>query len=100
MVFLVLVFVDASVRSRTYQVEKKNNSPAGTTCFSLKEHQNHHSLPLIMPVILPSYGERASEMLITQLTKNYKATVMLSDVSVFDCFNLLNVKSTLTLKKE
>jgi len=34
-----------------------------------------------MPVILPSYGERASEVLIAQLTKNYKATVMLSDVS-------------------
>lgn len=33
-----------------------------------------------MPVILPSYGERASEVLIAQLTKNYKATVMLSDV--------------------
>lgn len=36
-----------------------------------------------MPVILPSYGERASEVLIAQLTKNYKATVMLSDVSRF-----------------
>jgi hypothetical protein len=34
-----------------------------------------------MPVILPSYGERASEVLIAQLTKNYKATVVLSDVS-------------------
>ncbi|CAF3411085.1 unnamed protein product [Rotaria socialis] len=43
------------------------------------EHQSRHSLPLIMPVILPSYGERASEVLIAQLTKNYKATVMLSD---------------------
>ncbi|CAF0739737.1 unnamed protein product [Rotaria sp. Silwood1] len=43
------------------------------------EHQNRYSLPLIMPVILPSYGERASEVLIAQLTKNYKATVMLSD---------------------
>ncbi len=47
----------------------------------MKEHQNRLSLPLIMPVILPSYGERASEVLIAQLTKNYKATVMLSDVS-------------------
>ncbi|CAF4173810.1 unnamed protein product [Rotaria sp. Silwood2] len=43
------------------------------------EHQNRYSLPLIMPVILPSYGERASEVLIAQLTKNYKATIMLSD---------------------
>ncbi len=48
--------------------------------ISLKEHETRHSLPLIMPVILPSYGERASEVLIEQLTKNYKATVMLSDV--------------------
>jgi hypothetical protein len=37
-----------------------------------------------MPVILPSYGERASEVLIAQLTKNYKATVMLSDVNKFN----------------
>jgi len=36
-----------------------------------------------MPVILPSYGERASEVLIAQLTKNYKATVMLNDVRSF-----------------
>lgn len=70
--------------SLSYVSSRKNNPPGGTTGFSLKEHQNHHSLPLIMPVILPSYGERASEMLITQLTKNYKATVMLSDVSVLD----------------
>jgi hypothetical protein len=41
-----------------------------------------------MPVILPSYGERASEVLIAQLTKNYKATVMLSDVSEFNWNNL------------
>ena len=34
-----------------------------------------------MPIILPSYGERASEVLIAQLTKNYKATIMLSDVN-------------------
>ena len=39
-----------------------------------------------MPVILPSYGERASEVLIAQLTKNYKATVMLSDVSELTFF--------------
>ena len=47
----------------------------------VKEHQARHSLPLIVPVILPSYGERASEMLLTQLTENYKATVILNDVS-------------------
>jgi hypothetical protein len=39
-----------------------------------------------MPVILPSYGERASEALIEKLTKNYKTTVMLNDVR-----NLLGV---------
>ncbi len=54
----------------------------------MKEHQNRHSLPLIMPVILPSYGERASEVLIAQLTKNYKVTIMLSDVSEFSPFSI------------
>jgi hypothetical protein len=41
-----------------------------------------------MPVILPSYGERASEVLIAQLTKNYKVTIMLSDVSEFSPFSI------------
>jgi hypothetical protein len=54
--------------------------------FSLKEHESRHSLPLIMPVILPSYGERASEVLITKLTKKFKATIILSDVSEHKMF--------------
>ncbi|CAF0728494.1 unnamed protein product [Adineta ricciae] len=43
------------------------------------EHDSSHNLPLIMPVILPSYGERASEALIEKLTKKYKATILLSE---------------------
>ncbi|UJR33441.1 hypothetical protein I4U23_020886 [Adineta vaga] len=43
------------------------------------EHESRYSLPLIMPVILPSYGERASEALITKLTKKYKATIILNE---------------------
>ena len=58
-----------------------------SSMFSFNERQSHQSLPLIVPVILPSYGERASEVLIAQLTKNYKATVVLSDVSDLNCMN-------------
>ena len=83
MVFFVLVFMDASLCFGQLGVrffQFKLTFPSIFFLF-LKEHQTYHSLPLIMPIILPSYGERASEMLITQLTKNYKATVMLNDVS-------------------
>ena len=48
-----------------------------------QEHDSSHNLPLIIPVILPSYGERASEALIEKLTKKYKATILLSEVRTF-----------------
>lgn len=80
MVFFILVFMDASICSCM-----STNTPLihSFLLSFFKEHQSRHSLPLIVPVILPSYGERASEVLIAQLTKNYKATVVLSDVSGF-----------------
>lgn len=77
MVFFILVFLDASICSGLSTI----HSSLLTFLSLLQEHQSLHSLPLIVPVILPSYGERASEVLIAQLTKNYKATVVLSDVS-------------------
>ena len=80
MVFFILVFMDAFICSGMSTNDVHSFFTVDFS-FSLQEHQSLHSLPLIVPVILPSYGERASEVLIAQLTKNYKATVVLSDVS-------------------